>query len=72
MIDRIQVMDLSFLREVPEDVMSLSEKVNELNSSNALLRKKKNNLEIVTLVLSIGLVILTISFINRRNIKNEE
>jgi hypothetical protein len=65
MIDKIQVMDLAFLKEVPPELMTLRDQVADLTISNAALIKKRNNLELIALGLSIGLVILTITIIKK-------
>jgi len=65
MMDRIQVMDLVFLKEVAPEVMTLRDQVTDLTISNATLKKKRNNLELIALGLSIGIVIMTIRIINQ-------
>lgn len=65
MMDRIQVMDLAFLKEVPPELMTLRDEVADLTISNATLKKKHNKLKIIALGLSIGLVIMTIRIINQ-------
>jgi hypothetical protein len=64
-MDRIQVMDLVFLKEVAPEVMTLRDQVTDLTISNATLKKKRNNLELIALGLSIGIVIMTIRIINQ-------
>jgi hypothetical protein len=72
MMSKVQIADLVFLREVPEEVVTLTNRVAQLNENNSKLIKKQSNLELLAIGLSIGLVILTIIIVKQSNKQKNE